>query len=71
MRLSRHIKMSNLLRNNFLTLLLIFAAQKVCAQYMTANDFFNNGAQLYISNNIPEALKQTESGLQVFPNDEK
>lgn len=65
MRLPRQIK------NSLLTLLLIFAAQKMWAQYMTADDFFNSGAQLYISNNVPEALKRTESGLKVFPNDEK
>jgi Mg-chelatase subunit ChlI len=52
-----------------LNLLLLFAAQKVCAQ--TADDFFNGGAQLYISNNIPAALEKTEGGLKLYPNDVK
>jgi len=52
-------------------LLLLFAAQKVCAQLAPADDFFNGGAQLYISNNVPAALEKTESGLKLYPNDEK
>jgi hypothetical protein len=63
MRLPRPVK------NSLLPLLLVFAAQKVCAQ--TAEDFFNGGAQSYISNNIPSALEKTESGLKIYPNDEK
>jgi len=66
MRLPRQIK------NSLLMLPLFFAAQKVCAQLVApADDFFNGGAQLYISNNIPDALKKTEDGLQIYPNDEK
>jgi hypothetical protein len=65
MRLPRQIK------NSLLPLLLVFAAQKVCAQLAPADDFFNGGAQLYISNNIPAALEKTEAGLQFYPNDEK
>ena len=65
MRLPRPIK------NSLLPLLLLFAAQKVCAQLLPADDFFNGGAQLYISNNIPAALERTESGLKIYPDDEK
>ena len=36
-----------------------------------ADDFFNSGAQLYISNNIPDAKQQVESGLKLYPNDVK
>lgn len=48
---------------------LLLAWQAAHAQ--TADEFFNSGAQLYISNNIPSALEQTESGLKLYPNDEK
>ena len=65
MRLPRQIK------NSLLLLLLAFAAQKVCAQLAPADDFFNSGAQFYISNNIPAALEKTEDGLKIYPNDEK
>jgi Ca-activated chloride channel family protein len=41
------------------------------AKAQTADDFFNGGAQLYISNNIPLALTNTENGLKLYPNDEK
>ena len=64
MRLPRQIN------NSFLPLLLL-AAQQVCAQLAPADDFFNSGAQFYISNNIPAALERTESGLQLYPDDEK
>jgi Ca-activated chloride channel family protein len=36
-----------------------------------AEDYFNSGAQLYISNNIPQALESTEAGMKQYPNDEK
>jgi hypothetical protein len=65
MRLPRPIQ------NSLLPLLLVFAAQKVCAQFATADDFFNGGAQLYISNNIPSALEKTEAGLKIYPDDAK
>ncbi len=65
MRLPRPIQ------NSLLTLLLIFAAQKVCAQLAPADDFFNSGAQFYISNNIPSALEKVESGLKFYPDDGK
>ena len=41
------------------------------ARAQTAEDFFNGGAQLYISNNIPSALERVETGLKTYPNDEK
>jgi Mg-chelatase subunit ChlI len=59
------------IKNRLLPLLLFFAAQKVCAQLAPADDFFNSGAQLYISNNIPAALERTESGLKFYPDDAK
>jgi uncharacterized cupredoxin-like copper-binding protein len=65
MRLPRQIK------NSLLPLLLVFAAQKVCAQLAPADDFFNSGAQAYISNNIPAAKQQVETGLKIYPDDEK
>src|SRR5580693_9307134 len=49
--------------------LLLLAWQKVCAQLAPAEDFFNSGAQLYISNNIPAALERVEMGLKTYPDD--
>jgi Mg-chelatase subunit ChlI len=37
----------------------------------SADNFFNSGAQFYISNNIPSALEKVEGGLKVYPDDEK
>ena len=51
--------------------LLLFAWQKASAQLAPAEDFFNSGAQLYISNNIPAALERVEMGLKTYPDDEK
>src|ERR1035438_2731650 len=51
--------------------LLLLAWQKVGAQLAPADDFFNSGAQFYISNNIPVALQRVEDGLKTYPNDEK
>ena len=51
--------------------LLLLAWQKVCAQLAPAEDFFNSGAQLYISNNVPAALERVELGLKTYPDDEK
>jgi hypothetical protein len=65
MRLSHQIKI------RLLPLLLLFAVQKACAQLAPADDFFNSGAQLYISNNVPAALKKTEDGLKLYPDDVK
>jgi hypothetical protein len=55
----------------YLVVLLLFAWQKVCAQLAPAEDFFNGGAQFYISNNVPAALERVESGLKLYPDDEK
>ena len=59
MRLRPHISLSLLL----LTLPAAFS--------QTADDFFNGGAQSYISNNIPNALEVVTNGLQRFPENEK
>ena len=43
-----------------------------CTAYaQSADDFFNGGAQLYISNNIPDALNKVETGLKTYPDDVK
>ena len=65
MRLSRPVQSS------LLSLLLVFAAHKAGAQYLPAGDFFNGGAQFYISNNIPSALEKVEGGLKIYPDDVK
>ena len=49
-----------------LTLLTLRAA---CAQ--SADDFFNSGAQFYISNNIANAKQAVEGGLKLYPDDVK
>jgi Ca-activated chloride channel family protein len=54
-----------------LSLALLLCANNLRAQYRPADDFFNGGAQLYISNNIPAALERTEAGLKIYPNDDK
>src|ERR1700756_141360 len=51
--------------------LLLLTWQKVCAQLAPPEDFFNSGAQLYISNNVPAALERVEMGLKTYPDDEK
>jgi hypothetical protein len=51
--------------------LLLLTWQKVYAQLAPAADFFNSGAQFYISNNIPAALERVELGLKTYPGDEK
>ena len=50
---------------------LCIAGQKISAQLAPADDFFNSGAQLYISNNVPAALERVEMGLKTYPDDEK
>ena len=50
---------------------LLIAAQKISAQLAPAEDFFNSGAQLYNSNNVPAALERVEMGLKTYPDDEK
>lgn len=51
--------------------LLLFAWQKAGAQLAPPDDFFNSGAQLYISNNIPAALERVETGLKIYPDNVK
>src|SRR5262249_12864846 len=51
--------------------LLLLAWQKAGAQLAPPDDFFNGGAQLYISNNIPGALDRVENGLKIYPDDVK
>ena len=51
--------------------LLLLSWQTVGAQLAPADDFFNGGAQCYISNNIPQALESVEDGLKHYPNDVK
>ena len=55
-----------------IALLLLLASQTVGAQLQSpADDIFNGGAQLYISNNIPAALERVETGLKIYPDDAK
>jgi hypothetical protein len=51
--------------------LLLLSWQNASAQFAPADNFFNSGAQFYISNNIPQALESTEAGLKIYPGDEK
>ena len=37
----------------------------------SADDYFNGGAQAYISNNIPQALASVNTGLKQYPDDVK
>src|SRR5215469_13166535 len=53
--------------------LFLVVALGVKAQIPSENpiDFFNSGAQFYVSNNIPDALKRVETGLKIYPDDVK
>jgi hypothetical protein len=51
--------------------LLLLSWQPARAQLAPADDFFNSGAQFYISNNVPAALERVESGLKLYPDDDK
>jgi Ca-activated chloride channel homolog len=51
--------------------LLLLSWTPARAQLAPADDFFNNGARLYISNNIPQAKDAVEMGLKLYPGDEK
>ena len=55
----------------YLVVFLLLSSWNAGAQLAPAEDFFNSGAQFYISNNIPSALARVEAGLKTFPNDEK
>ena len=54
-----------------LSLPLLLSGWNAGAQIAPADDFFNSGAQFYISNNIPDALKSTEAGLKEYPDNAK
>ena len=41
------------------------------ARAQSADDYFNGGAQAYISNNIPQALASVDTGLKQYPDDAK
>ena len=41
------------------------------ARAQSADDYFNGGAQAYISNNIPQALASVNTGLKQYPDDAK
>lgn len=56
---------------SLLIMLSLLVWQKAGGQLAPATDFFNSGAQLYISNNIPAALERVELGLKTYPDDEK
>ena len=51
--------------------LLLLAWQPVRAQLAPADDFFNSGAQFYISNSLPQAKEIVEMGRKLYPQDEK
>ena len=51
--------------------LLLCAAPKASAQLAPADDFFHRGAQFYISNNVAQAKAAVETGLKLYPDDEK
>jgi Mg-chelatase subunit ChlI len=52
-----------------ISLSLLLAA--LAARAQTAEEFFNGGAQFYISNSIPSALEKVEGGLKIYPDDVK
>jgi len=49
--------------------LVLFATGSASAQ--TADDYFNDGAQLYIAGQTPSALARVEGGLKAYPDDPK
>jgi len=51
--------------------LLLLSWQTACAQIAPADDFFNSGAQSYISNNIAQAKESVAAGLKLYPDDIK
>lgn len=53
------------------TLLSLLSWRPAGAQLAPPEQFFNSGAQFYISNNIPAALQRVEMGLKTYPDDEK
>src|ERR1700739_5032559 len=63
--------MRSLLLPSLISLSWLLALPAARAQWLTADDFFNDGAHSYISNNVPQALQSVETGLKEYPNDEK
>src|SRR5450755_2806653 len=51
--------------------LLLLSWQNAGAQLAPADDFFNGGAKLYISNNIPQAKDVVATGRKLYPDDDK
>src|SRR5271168_2514335 len=50
------------------SLLLVLPSAR--AQWLTSDDFFNGGAHSYLTNNIAQALKTVQTGLQQYPDDD-
>jgi Ca-activated chloride channel family protein len=51
--------------------LLLVSWQNADAQLAPAEDFFHSGAQMYISNNVPQAKQIVEMGRKLYPDDDK
>jgi len=51
--------------------LLLLALPAAQAQQLPADDFFNGGAQSYLSNSIPKALEIVTNGRALYPDDAK
>ena len=54
-----------------LSLLLLALATAARAQQLTAENFFNGGAQSYLSNSVPKALEIVTNGRALYPDDAK
>ena len=52
-------------------LLLLLSWQTVRAQLIPADDFFHEGAQSYITNNVAKARAAVDQGLKFYPDDIK
>ena len=50
---------------------LLLSWQRVSAQLRLADDFFHDGAQSYITNNLAGARQAVDRGLQLYPDDIK
>ena len=55
----------------FSLLLLLLSWQTVRAQLIPADDFFHEGAQSYITNNVAKAREAVDQGLKFYPEDTK
>ena len=54
-----------------ISLNLLLALPAAYAQVAPADDFFHNGAQSYLSNNVPAALEVVTNGRAIYPDDVK